>query len=1046
MHSIKRWLTTCCALAALLCAGSRALAVVIYQGGDSQNVVWEGEDVASISNADPTPWEIRADPTASGGRALYLNLTGATQQTAFPVSFAYYQIRFTSPGTYNLYVRWRADKARSDQDANGANSYKVPIGFGDLATDPASLNYGTSSANNTRVPPDANNYFSIKESQTFEVTQADIDAGGQLVLKIGSREWGMFLDRFVLSQNAALTDSDFNGLGNSETSQVVQGNTDDFVAWEGERVSELRNADPTPFEVRTDAAASGGSALYLKLTGATQQTGYPVSFALYALQFKSPGTYNLYVRWRADKARSDQDANGANSYKVPVSFGDLPTDTTSLNYGTSSANNTRVPPDANNYFSIKESQTFEVTQADIDAGGRLTLKIGSREWGMYLDRFVLSQNAALTDADFTALPNSGSVARPVLSKAIGSASRDTIRVTFDRAVKPASVDPAKFKLSGGVAVTGAAVDASSPTDVVVTTATQAAGTLYTLTVSGVTDVGDHPIVPNSTVKFTAWRLAEGWVKKEIYFGTGTTVAELTSNPKYPDHPDSSEFVRSAGMVNDPYADNYGGRFTTFFVPSQAAAYEFYIVGDDNASLYLSSDETEANLQAVLDADPTLTAFDPAVVYTSGQLVAGKRYLLQLLFQEGTGDSRAAVGVRRVGQAIDIPSIPWLGGPATTTYVNPDAGAITFKHHPANATVAAGTRATFSVDAVSPSGGHLFYQWQLNGNDIVGAVRPTYVTPLLLAADAGNAYRVVVSANGSSNTSNAGTVAVGAAVVATEAPYIGINFVGGGNGSPGASLSVYDVAGVVPQDHYNNLEGGVFAAVPLRDAAGAATPVTFTVDTGSTVSTGTGESSADRALLQGYLHNANAVLVLKFAGVPADNYNLVIYSVGFDFQTTYEQSLLLEGGGTYPVISEKAEHAGNYAANPTWVEMKSTDPAARDTGNYTVFRNVHPAADGSLVLTVTPESSTTGITFLPAVNGIQLVRELPVPPQLSLARADTKITLGWTGLASGYRLESSAKVGAGADWTAVAGVANPIAGAGSTVITVGTGNVYYRLTK
>jgi len=89
------------------------------------------------------------------------------------------------------------------------------------------------------------------------------------------------------------------------------------------------------------------------------------------------------------------------------------------------------------------------------------------------------------------------------------------------------------------------------------------------------------------------------------------------------------------MDNDPLADNVGGRMTTFFVPPTNGAYDFFLTGDDNATLYLSSDATEANLQPVLQAQG-ITAFTTDVMYTSGPLVANQPYYLQVLFQDAAG--------------------------------------------------------------------------------------------------------------------------------------------------------------------------------------------------------------------------------------------------------------------------------------------------------------------------------------------------------------------------------------------------------------------------
>ena len=45
-----------------------------------------------------------------------------------------------------------------------------------------------------------------------------MDAGQPQIFKIGVREFGMYLDRLVMSLNSALTEAELNALPNSETS------------------------------------------------------------------------------------------------------------------------------------------------------------------------------------------------------------------------------------------------------------------------------------------------------------------------------------------------------------------------------------------------------------------------------------------------------------------------------------------------------------------------------------------------------------------------------------------------------------------------------------------------------------------------------------------------------------------------------------------------------------------------------------------------------------------------------------------------------------
>src|SRR5678809_1664400 len=91
------------------------------------------------------------------------------------------------------------------------------------------------------------------------------------------------------------------------------------------------------------------------------------------------------------------------------------------NYATSSINNSRVPPAVNSYAMSAEGQTFTVTQEQVDAGQPLVLKFGTREAGLYIARIVLSSNT-LTESDFNALPNSDTVSRPRIPKAVCPAS------------------------------------------------------------------------------------------------------------------------------------------------------------------------------------------------------------------------------------------------------------------------------------------------------------------------------------------------------------------------------------------------------------------------------------------------------------------------------------------------------------------------------------------------------------------------------------------------------------------------------------------------
>lgn len=79
-------------------------------------------------------------------------------------------------------------------------------------------------------------------------------------------------------------------------------------------------------------------------------------------------------------------------------------------------------------------------------------------------------------------------------------------------------------------------------------------------------------------------------------------------------------------------------------------------------------------------------------------------------------------------------------------------------HPADASTPLGATASFAVVAEGP--GQLMYQWSRNGSPIPGAVGSSYSTAPVTSADSGSVFKVTVSAQGASVTSNEATLRVG----------------------------------------------------------------------------------------------------------------------------------------------------------------------------------------------------------------------------------------------------------------------------------------------
>lgn len=832
---------------------------------------------------------------------------------------------------------------------------------------------------------------------------------------------------------------------------IIQGAGGAAIAFEAEGNPTIIAGTPTTWVTTNDAPASAGAALYIDGTTATGTA--PQGFAQYQIKFAAAGTYAVYYRWKADPARTVADQFTANSFFVGGTFGSFLTPGTEgqVNFFRTSSNDINAP--ANGVYDWRtEATTYTVTAAEVAAGVPLILTIGTREAGFTLDRWVFSTDAALTDAALDALPNSGAkVAAPEIARAVSSAALNSLTVTFTRPLAAASVQASRFTVSGGVNVLTATADAADARRVLLTTSAQTAGTAYTLTVTGVTDTSGTSIaVGKNTAAFTAWKIVDGWTTVEIYQNiTGATVADLTGSAAYQARtPDEIRWVKGFQINNDPRAANAGLRLSAFFSPAASGAYSFFTSNDDEAELHLSPNQSEAGL-ASLGISPLTAAFDDNAPLAGGALTANQKYLLVGLVQSGGGDIYLNVAAKLTSASTPAASLTALGGARISTFVNPDIGNVTFTQSPADASASVGSRARFAVK-VTTTENPVYYQWRVNGADIPGATRPVFHTPVLSESDNGKVYSVVVSVAGKDTPSGNATLTVTPGDPSPLQPYLGLNFVGGGDSLPGP-LTAVDVAGVVLQDNWNNLAGAMFDQAPLRDAAGSAIPVTFTAAASEHWYCGTlGVGDANGVLLQGYISTGASLdpFLMTLNNVPAGTYNLIVYSIGFPFQASYEEAFSVTGGGTYPTYHVKAETGLEFNTTPVFRRMSSTSAASPAVGNYVQFDNVSPASDGSLTLSATWESLNIGNGHQPAINGIQLVKVVPVTvrPTVAGAKTSTGATITWTASATGFVLESSPVVGAGAAWTAVAGAPNPITGAGSANLVTGGTAAFYRLRK
>ncbi|MFN4257106.1 MAG: PA14 domain-containing protein, partial [Saprospiraceae bacterium] len=120
---------------------------------------------------------------------------------------------------------------------------------------------------------------------------------------------------------------------------------------------------------------------------------------------------------------------------------------------------------------------------------------------------------------------------------------------------------------------------------------------------------------------------------------GTSITSMTGLASYPNSPNSTDVV--AGSVPTwNTADNYGSRVRGYITPTVSGNYTFWLTGDDQTQLYLSTNSSPASkvMIASIAGWTNQTEFNKYASQKSAviALTAGQDYYVELLHKEGGG--------------------------------------------------------------------------------------------------------------------------------------------------------------------------------------------------------------------------------------------------------------------------------------------------------------------------------------------------------------------------------------------------------------------------
>jgi hypothetical protein len=240
-----------------------------------------------------------------------------------------------------------------------------------------------------------------------------------------------------------------------------------------------------------------------------------------------------------------------------------------------------------------------------------------------------------------------------------------------------------------------------------------------------------------------------------------------------------KWIRSGFESGRGIADNYGGRGYAWFRPATSGDYVFIMTVDDNARLFLSTDDNPANKKAIAAeatwsderqwtaaADPaglgeqvsttypafgdTLANITPWPTAPTITLTAGNTYYLEALWQEGGGGDGVEVTILRSTDPIPANgTAPSTSGGQLGIYVDPSTLPPVITNRPAGIVYNKGDTLNFTVgvESVLP----VTYQWYRSKTVIPGATSSTLSIPNADHTAIGDYMVTVSNANGSTES-------------------------------------------------------------------------------------------------------------------------------------------------------------------------------------------------------------------------------------------------------------------------------------------------------
>jgi len=244
---------------------------------------------------------------------------------------------------------------------------------------------------------------------------------------------------------------------------------------------------------------------------------------------------------------------------------------------------------------------------------------------------------------------------PTLVSAKATSTFTTVNIAFSEKLDPAAAgNKANYSFSPALTITDVVAKGDKVT---LTTAKQAAGEAYVLTVNNVVDQSKNKIATDTKVTVYSWVNLSGGVLKFSYYDniSGNATQGMYDDARYGVEPTlvaAAASLNSRTVFPDDSHEAYGATLEGLFSPPADGDYDFFMGSDDNGDLWLSTDENPANASIIAFESGCCNGFrEPGdgVNQTTAspiKLLKSKKYFLRLAYKEGGGGDWGQAAFRK----------------------------------------------------------------------------------------------------------------------------------------------------------------------------------------------------------------------------------------------------------------------------------------------------------------------------------------------------------------------------------------------------------------